>query len=256
MKANDFLSIYTADGLVKTLAAGIKASDSSSLRIKGLQGSLDAVLIAACFKLHPQDYWIVLQEREEANYFLNDLQNLLGREILFFPLSYRRPYEYDEIENANVLQRTETLNKLATKTRPEIVITYPEALGEKVITRRSLSSKTFTIKKGEQLDVAFLEEFLHDADFEKTDFVYEAGQLAVRGGIVDVYSFSHELPYRIELFGNEVDSIRSFEPGSQLSVETLEWVNLVPNLQNTLVKEERQSLLEFIAPQAKLWFKD
>lgn len=256
VKANDFLSIYTADGLVKTLAAGIKASDAPTLRLKGLQGSLDAVLIAACFKLHPQDYWIVLQEREEANYFLNDLQNLLGREILFFPLSYRRPYEYDEIENANVLQRTETLNKLATKTRPEIVVTYPEALGEKVITRRSLSSKTFTIAKGEQLDVAFLEEFLHDADFEKTDFVYEAGQFAVRGGIVDVYSFSHELPYRIELFGNEVDSIRSFEPGSQLSVDTLESVNLVPNLQNTLIKEERQSLLEFIAPQAKLWLKD
>lgn len=256
MTANDFLSIYTADGLIKTVAAGIKASTSSTIRIKGLQGSLDAVLLAACFKLHPQDYWIVLQEREEANYFLNDLQNLLGHEILFFPMSYKRPYEYDEVENANIMQRTETLNKLATKTRPEIVVTYPEALGEKVITKRSLSAKTFSITKGEQLDISFLEEFLHDADFEKTDFVYEAGQFAVRGGILDVYSYSHELPYRVELFGNEVDSIRSFEPGSQLSVESLNQVNLVPNLQGALIKEERQSILEFIPPQTRLWFKD
>lgn len=238
------------------MAAGIKASSASTLRIKGLQGSLDAVLIAACFKLHPQDYWVVLQDRDEANYFLNDLQNLLNREVLFFPLSYKRPYEYDEIENANVLQRTETLNKLATKTKPEIVVTYPEALGEKVITKRSLTSKTFTIKKGERLDIAFLEEFLHEADFEKTDFVFEAGQFAVRGGIVDVFSFSHELPYRLELFGDEVDSIRSFEPGSQLSVDVVDVVNLVPNLQTTLVKEERQSILEFVSPQTRWWFKD
>lgn len=256
VKANDFLSIYTADGFIKTVAAGIKAPDPTNIKIKGLQGSLDAILLAASFKLHPQDYWVVLQDRDEAFYFLNDLQNLLSREILFFPLSYRRPYEYDEVENANILQRTETLNKLANKTKPEIVVTYPEALGEKVITRRSLTAKTFTIKKGERLDVAFLEEFLHDADFEKTDFVYEAGQFAVRGGIVDVYSFSHELPYRIELFGDEVDSIRSFEPGSQLSVDVVDYVNLVPNLQSTLVKEERQSIFDFIAPSTRLWFKD
>jgi transcription-repair coupling factor (superfamily II helicase) len=256
LKASDFLTLYTSDGLIKTVAAGIKASSATNIRIKGLQGSLDAVIVAACFKLHPQDYCVVLQDREEAYYFLNDLQNLLHREVLFFPMSYKRPYEYDEIENANVLQRTETLNKLATKTKPEIVVTYPEALGEKVITKRSLSSKTFTIKKGERLDVAFLEEFLQDADFEKTDFVYEAGQFSVRGGILDVYSFSHELPYRIELFGDEVDSIRSFEPGSQLSVETLDAVNLVPNLQTSLSKEERQTFLEFISPQTRLWFKD
>ena len=156
LKASDFLSIYTADGFIKTVAAGIKASSPLPLRIKGLQGSLDAIVLAACFKLHPQDYWVVLQDRDEAGYFLNDLQNLLGQEALFFPMSYKRPYEYDEIENANVLQRTETLNKLATKTKPQLVVTYPEALCEKVITRRSLSSKTFTIKKGEQLDVPFL----------------------------------------------------------------------------------------------------
>ncbi len=256
MKASDFLSMYTADGFVKTVAAGVAASTPQNVRIKGLHGSLDSVYVAASFKLHPADYWIVLQDREEAQYFLNDLQNLLNREILFFPMSYKRPYEYDEVENANVLQRTETLNKLANKTKPEIVVTYPEALGEKVITRRTLSSKTFTVTKGENLDVNFLEEFLHESGFEKTDFVYEAGQFAVRGGIVDVFSFSYELPYRIELFGSEIDSIRSFEPGSQLSVDVVETINLVPNLQSVLHKDDHQVITEFISPKTICWIKD
>jgi transcription-repair coupling factor (superfamily II helicase) len=256
LRATDFLTIYRADGFVKTVAAGIKAPDQKSIRIKGLSGSLDAILLAASFKLHPQDYLVVLQEREEAAYFQNDLQNLLEREVLLFPMSYKRPYEFDEIENANILMRAEVLNRLANKTSSEIIVTYPEALSEKVINKRSLASNTFTITVKEKLDLAFLEEFLHNYDFEKTDFVYEAGQFAIRGGIVDVFSFAHELPYRIELFGDEVDSIRSFEPGSQLSVDPHEKISIIPNVQTRLVQEERQSLLEFISPTTILWFKD
>src|SRR5690606_15458289 len=163
--------------------------------------------------LHPRDYLVILQDREEAAYFLNDLQNLLEREILLFPMSYKRPYEFSDVENANILMRAEVLNRLASKRGNEVVVTYPDALGEKVINKRSLANNTFTIRMREKLDLAFLEDFLHSYDFEKTDFVYEAGQFAVRGGIVDVFSFAHELPFRIELFGDEVDSIRSFEPG-------------------------------------------
>lgn len=256
MKANDFLSIYKADGLIKTVAEGIRASKPQNIRVKGLSGSLDAVLVATTFKLHPQDYIVVLQDREEAAYFQNDLQNLLDREVLLFPMSYKRAYEYDETENANILMRAEILNRLAGKTTPEILVTYPEALSEKVINKRSLASNTFTVKLGEKLDIAFLEEFLHNYDFEKTDFVYEAGQFAVRGGIIDIFSFANDLPCRIELFGDEVDSIRTFEPGSQLSVTKLDKVNIIPNVQTKLVQEERQSLLEYIAADTKLWFKD
>ena len=186
---------------MKTVAAGISAPSPSNIRLKGLSGSLDAIVVAAVFKLHPNDNVIVLQDREEASYFLNDLQNLLEREIFLFPMSYKRPYEFHETENANILMRAEVLNKLASKTSSEIIVTYPEALSEKVINRRSLASNTFTVKLGERLDMAFLEDFLHTYDFEKTDFVYEAGQFAVRGGIVDIFSFAHELPFRIELFG-------------------------------------------------------
>ncbi|HEY9487468.1 MAG TPA: DEAD/DEAH box helicase, partial [Chryseosolibacter sp.] len=256
MRASDFLSIYRADGFIKTVAAGIKAPSSSNVRLKGLSGSLDAVVLAATFKIHPQNYLVVLQDKEEAAYFLNDLQNLLEKEILLFPMSYKRPYEFNEIENANILMRAEVLNRLASDTGAEIIITYPDALSEKVINKRSLASNTFTIKLGEKLDMAFLEDFLHTYDFEKTDFVYEAGQFSVRGGIVDIFSFAHELPFRIELFGDEVDGIRSFEPGSQLSVEFQEAINIIPNVQTKLIKEERQSFLDFISADTCLWFKD
>lgn len=256
VRASDFLSIYRADGFVKAVAAGIRAPKQKHLSIKGLSGSLDAVILAACFKLHPQDYLVILHDREEAAYFQNDLHNLLDREVLLFPMSYKRPYEFDDIENANILMRAEVLNHLANKKTPDIIITYPEALGEKVINKRSLATNTFRIALGDKLDVAFLEEFLHGYDFERTDFVYEAGQFAVRGGIIDIFSFANEMPYRIELFGDEVDSIRSFEPGSQLSVGSHDDVNIIPNVQTRLVQEERQSLLEFIAADTRIWVKD
>ncbi|MEP6734358.1 MAG: transcription-repair coupling factor [Chryseolinea sp.] len=256
MKANDFLGIYCADGYIKTLAAGIAAPKFHQIKIKGLAGSLDALVLAAAFKIHPQEYLVILHDKDEASYFQNDLQNLLGREVFIFPMSYKRPYEYDEIENANILMRTEVLSKLASKSAPEIIVSYPEALSEKVINKRSLSTNTFTVALKEKLDVSFLEEFLHTYDFEKTDFVYEAGQFAVRGGIIDIFSFAYELPCRIELFGNEVDSIRTFDPGSQLSVDALQKVSIIPNIQSKLMQEERQSFLDFISPQTRIWYKD
>lgn len=257
VKAHEFLSIYRADSLVQTLAEGIRTSVHANIRIKGLHGSLDAVVFAAVFKSVRSSHLIIAEDKEEASYLLNDLQHLLGeKEVLFFPMSYKRPYEYDEIENANILMRAEVLNLLSNHPEGNVIVTYPEAVSEKVINKKSLATNTFLIKKGEVLDRAFLEEFLHSYDFEKTDFVYEAGQFAIRGGIIDVFSFAHEYPYRIELFGDEVDSIRSFDPGSQLSVEALDKINLMPNVQTRLVQEERQSLLEFVSPSTRVWIKD
>jgi transcription-repair coupling factor (superfamily II helicase) len=155
LRAQDFLNIYCADGLIKTVAAGIHTPKNPNLRIKGLSGSFDSVITASTFKLHPHDYIIVLQDKEEAAYFQNDLQSLLGKEILLFPMSYKRPYEFLEIENANILMRAEVLNRLAEKTKPEIIVTYPEALSEKVINKRSLASNTFTVKLKERLETLF-----------------------------------------------------------------------------------------------------
>ncbi len=257
LKAADFLSIYKADGLVQTLSEGIRTFKPQTIRVKGIHGSLDAITVAAVAPATRASHVVVMQDKEEAAYFMNDLQNLLGqKDVLLFPMSYKRPYEYDETENANILMRAEVLNAFSNHPDSQIIITYPEALSEKVINKKSLASNTFVVKVGEQLDLAFLEEFLHTYDFEKTDFVYEAGQFAIRGGIIDVFSFAHELPYRIELFGDEVDSIRTFDPGFQLSVETLDKVSLMPNVQTRLVQEQRQSFFDFIPNHTRIWVKD
>ena len=177
LRAHDFLAIYKADSLVQTLAEGIRTSNTAAIRIKGLTGSLDSIVFASVHKSCKGPHVIILHDKEEAAYFLNDLQNLLGeKEILFFPMSYKRPYEYDETENANILMRAEVLNHLSHHPESQIIVTYPEALSEKVINKKSLASNTFVVKKGESLDREFLEEFLHSCDFEKTDFVFEPGQ--------------------------------------------------------------------------------
>ncbi len=242
---------------MQNLAEGIRTSKTTALRVKGLSGSLDSVIFSTVYKSTRATHVIILHDKEEAFYVLNDLQNLLGeKEILFFPMSYKKPYEYNETENANILMRAEVLNFIGTNPDSQIIVTYPEALSEKVINKKSLASNTFVVMKGEKLDHTFLEEFLHEYDFEKTDFVYEPGQFAIRGGIIDVFSFAHDLPYRIELFGDEVESIRSFDPGSQLSVTSLDKVSLMPNVQTRLVLEERQSFFEFIPANARIWIKD
>jgi transcription-repair coupling factor (superfamily II helicase) len=257
VKAQDLVVLYRADSLVKTLTEGIRTPAPHAFHLAQVHGSLDALLLAAVSKSFRSTHVVVLPDKEDAAYFLNDLQHLCGnKDVLFFPMSYKRPYEYDETENANILMRAEVLAELSAHPEGRLVVTYPEALSEKVITKKSLAANTFVVKKGEKLDTQFLEEFFHEYDFEKTDFVYEAGQFAVRGGIIDVFSYAHELPFRIELFGQEVDSIRSFDPGSQLSVETLNVVSLMPNVQTRLVQEERQSLLEFISAHTRLWLRD
>ena len=257
MRAADFLSLYQSDSLVQNLAEGIRASSSKPLHLKGLTGSLDAVIVASLHRSIRSTHLVILDDKDLASAFFSDVQNLLNdKEVLFFPMSYKRPYEYEETENANVLMRAEALNRLSTSSGSQFIVTYPEALSEKVITKQSLASNTFQVETKSKLDREFLEEFLFSYDFEKTDFVYEAGQFAVRGGIIDVYSFSHDLPYRIELFGDEVESIRSFDPGSQLSVDVVDKVSLMPNVQTRLIKEDRQSLLEFLPPVIKIWIKD
>ncbi|GAB2800236.1 transcription-repair coupling factor [Rhabdobacter roseus] len=254
------MTLYRGDSYVDLLTNQIASKEPTDahVQIKGLLGSLDAVMAATLHKKVPRPALYVLSDREEAAYFQNDLQNLLGKEeVLFYPTSYKRPYQYEEVENANVLMRAEILNKLnVAKPAPLQIVTYPEALFEKVINKRSLLANTFTVKVGEKLDPAFLTEFLNSYGFEITDFVFEAGQFSVRGGILDVYSFASEYPYRIELFGDEVESIRSFDPDTQLSVESVKQINIIPDIQQKLVHETREPFLDFLPGATVLWFKD
>ena len=258
MKVNDLLKLYKEDGLIQTIGECIKPNESKHLHLKGLVGSLDAVVAAAVYKLNHQNHLFIIPDKEAAAYFHNDLQNLMGeKEVLFFPTSYRRPYQFEETENANILVRAEILNRINHKSSAgELIVTYPEALTEKVINKKSLVSNTFTLKKGDAFDVAFISELLLTYDFEKADFVYEAGQFAVRGGIVDIYSYAHDLPYRIELFGDEVESIRTFDPVSQLSEDEIREINIIPNIQTKLLQEVRESFLDYLPRNTKVWLKD
>ncbi len=258
MNYKEFISLYTTDGYIQTLVEHIKPNEKQHIQLRGLHGSLDAVIAAAIYQLSFQNYLFVMHDREEAAYFYNDLQNLIpAREVLLYPSSYKKPYDIEETDNANILFRAEILNRINYKhSRGELIVTYPEALTEKVINQRSLLQHTITINTGSSVNLKSLAETLFSYDFEKTDFVYEAGQFSIRGGIFDIFSYANELPYRMELIGNEVESIRTFNPESQLSVDHIKNIHLIPNIQTKLLDESRESFLSFLPRNTKVFIKD
>ena len=186
--------------------------DPKEIRINGLIGSSWSLVLSALFKSSEEPYLVVFEDKEEAAYYLNDLEALINdKDVLFYPGSYRRPYQLEETNNANVLLRAEVLNRINSRRKPSLIVTYPDALFEKVVTRKELQRNTLKLKTGDLLSLDFLNETLFEYHFKRVDFVTEPGEFSVRGGIVDVFSFSHDEPYRIEFFGDEVDSIRSFD---------------------------------------------
>ncbi len=258
LEKKSFLSLYQSDPFVQTLADTISTNRKGNYQFKGLSGSLDMVVFSSIYKITKGCHVIVAHDKEEAAYLNNDIQELLGENITYyFPSSYKRPYQFDEIENANVLQRAEVLNKILVQERENpIIITYAEALYEKVINKRSLKENTFLATVGEKVDLEFIAELLNTYDFEKTDFVFEPGQFAIRGGILDIFSYANELPFRLELFGKEIESIRTFDPETQLSLEKIDQISIIPNVQTKLLQEQRQSFLEFLPANTLMWFKD
>ncbi len=259
MRVRDFITLYREDGLVQNFLAKASelAGQPSHLQCRGLVGSLDAVIAAVTFLRQPCTQLFILHDKEEAAYFLNDLQNLLdNQEVSFFPMSYKKPYQFEETENANVVQRAEVLNLLNSQNDNQLIVSYPEALTERVISKKTLVQNTFPVKTGDKLDGNFVSEFLINYQFDKTDFVYEPGQFSIRGGIIDVFSFANNLPYRIELFGDEVESIRTFNPDTQLSVATVDQITLVPNLSSKLLQQQWVSFLEYLPADTTVWVKD
>ena len=227
------------------------ALDHGSVFAAGLVGSKHSFLVKSLFEQHNATLIWVLNDKEEAAYYLNDLEMLLADTPIFFPSSYRRPYATDETENANVLMRAEVLQKIKNTPR-QLVITYPEALSEQVLTPKELQRKTLSIKKGDALSLDFVNETLFDFGFKRVDFVSEPGEFAVRGGILDVHSYSHEEPFRIEFFGDEIDTIRSFDVASQRSTQALNAIQLLANIEQKELDEKRQSLLSFIERESMI----
>ncbi|MBS1531751.1 MAG: transcription-repair coupling factor [Bacteroidetes bacterium] len=257
MNIRDILERYKADERVTAVAQALNAGKNPRVQLRGLVGSGDAtVAVALYFLLHPHMIF-VLPDREEASYFQADLENLTGKEILLFPSSYRKAFEFTQPDSSNVLARAEVLNELNHSSEfGRIIVTYPEAMAEKVIDRASLEKNTLEIAVGNKLSIDFINEFLVEYDFERVDFVYEPGQFSVRGGIVDIFSFSHDLPYRVEFFGDFIESIRTFEIESQLSVEQVKSITIVPNVQSKFLTEHNISLLEYVDPGTQIWIKD
>lgn len=251
------LRLYAEHPLHQKLQAAL-VDPQGRVALRGLSGSLPAVLAAACWQDNHQTLLLVLNEREEAAYFYNDLHNLLpDKDILFFPASYRKYYDPEGLDSGNVLQRAEVLNQLNhKKRRGELIVTYPEALAEKVVNKFTITKNTIDIRVKDILKIDFLTEMLVEYGFEREDFVYEPGQYSIRGGIIDVFSFAHDLPYRIELFGDEVESIRTFDPESQLSVKSIHHLSLIPNVQTHLLMESRESMLHFIPEETVVWIRD
>ncbi|MCA6363422.1 MAG: transcription-repair coupling factor [Bacteroidetes bacterium] len=246
---------YAADTQVRELTAAFGETQPARVHLRGLAGSLPAVIAAAVMRETPLSHMFVLPDKEAAAYFLNDLETLLtttneaGDEkleipLVFFPASYRRPYQIEETDNANVLLRAEVLDRIRRDGRA-VVVTYPQALSEKVVTRQLLAKNTLELKRSEKVSIAFVTDLLFEYGFEHVDYVYEAGQYAVRGGIVDVFSFANEHPYRIEFFGDEVDSIRTFDPLTQLSLKNLDRLTIIPNVQGKLLAESRESFFDY-----------
>lgn len=257
MKLSDILKAYQQHADIQLFATELRKTKSDKYHLKGLAGSQSSFLIAALWRLVHRNVVIVLNDKEEALYYHNDLQQLLPKkEIFFFPASYKRPYQIEEVDNANVLQRAELLNELNhTRTGRQVIVTFAEALNEKVVNKQSLVANTFDLKKGEEIQLDDIVEILEEYGFEREDFVYEPGQYAVRGGILDVFSFAHELPYRIELFGDEIEKIKTFEPANQITVDELDRISLIPNVQRSLMMETKVSFLEYISPTSLIFTK-
>ncbi len=229
----------------------------AKIHAKGLVGSALSFVIANTFKQLDRPFLLIFNDKEEAAYYLNDLEHLIGdKNVLFYPGSYRRPYQLEETDNANVLLRAEVLNRINSRKKPAVIVTYPDALFEKVVTRKELDRSTLKISLGDQLSIDFVNEVLFEYKFKRVDFVTEPGDFSVRGGIIDVFSFSNDEPYRIEFFGDEVDSIRSFDVETQLSTDRVKKIAIMPNVENKKLQEVRASFLDYIAQKTLVFVKN
>lgn len=255
LEVQDLLKQYAAHPQVAALNTLLKNKTSRNIFLKGLNGSGAAMIIASLFSKRRGSYVCVLNDLEDAGYFYHDLVQLTGGDgIYFFPSAYRRAIKYGHVDPANEILRTEVLSTLQDPTAPFIIVTYPEALAEKVISREVLKENTLKISVSERLDNMFVSDVLDEYGFELVDYVYEPGQYAMRGSILDVFSFSYEFPYRIDFFGNEVETIRSFDVETQLSKEKLDSIYIVPEM--TKGNRTNSSLLDSLPSETLLASKD
>lgn len=262
MSVSNLLEKYKNSPRLFSIADRLSFAPSQKIYIKDLRGSASQFVAAAAF-LHPslsqQNHLFICNDAEDAAYFHNTLESLTqALNIHYFPSSFKTRKNFQLLNASHVMLRTEALTRFSGSfvNRGGALVTYPEALFEKVVVPKAIAENIIYVKAGDVLDVDGLLRRMVDFGFERTDFVYEPGQFAVRGGILDIYSFGNEKPYRIELFGNDVDSIRIIDPETQLSERRLLQVSIIPNVATEFEDEEKVSLLEFLPENTVIWIQD
>lgn len=258
MEIKDIVGIYASTPQAKALVKSLEKKSAKTLFLQGLVASSAPVFFASLAKKLKRVVLFILQDADEAGYFYHDLTQILGDDnVLFYPSGYRRAVKYGQRDAASDILRTEVLsrlNRVSVSSGSLYIVTSPSAVAELVVSKKRLDSRTLSLKVGQTIDIVGIEKTLREFGFEETDYVYEPGQFAVRGSILDVYSFSSELPFRVDFFGDDIDTIRTFEVESQLSHDKLEQIDIVPEL--ATLTEEKIPFLQFLPDSALLVMKD
>ncbi len=255
MKLDSILQTYQTSPKIQEVKQLL--TKNLHIGLQNLRASATGFVLNALHQQLEKPLLLIFDNKEEAAYYYNDLQRIAGEnKVLFFPESYRRAYQIEETDNANVLLRSKVLNHLQSRQKPQIVVSYPAALFEKVVLKKELQRNTLKIKTGDKLSMDFLYDVMFEYHFEQVDFVSQPGEFAIRGGILDVYSFGDDQPYRIELFGDEIESIRSFDIETQLSENKLKSIQIIPNLSNKILIQKRQSFLDYIKKNSLIYLKN
>lgn len=254
---DQLISHFINSDTFTSLEVLLKSGKHSRCLINNLQGSLKAIFTSMLKSTFRKDILFITPFNEEAAYVFDDIRAVEGDEsVLYFPPSLKKPYEFEETDNANILHRAETLAKITTAKHPKIVVASADAIFEKVISQKSFASRLIEVQVGMPLGIDFLNETLFEYGFERVDFVTDPGQFSIRGGIVDVFSYVTENPYRIEFFGDQVESIRLFHIDSQLSFEKVDKAVLLPNIENKTLREERIFLLDLLGNDTLVVLQD
>ncbi|MBL7938942.1 MAG: DEAD/DEAH box helicase, partial [Flavobacteriales bacterium] len=261
---SDLLSLYRSDARIARVAEGLREK-AARVQIAGTIGSSQALIASSVIEQRGGVHVFVLTDREEAAYFLNDFEALRGKDkesrkakdedTFFYPAPSRSPYDPEGHHDGERVSRTEVLEALMKKPERLILVTYPEALVPLVMGQEEMQSNTLTVKRHEELPIDTLQEWLEETGFSRVEFVYEPGQFSIRGGIVDVFSYGSDKPYRIELYGDNVESVRRFDPQDQLTVEFLAEAVIVPDLQDEDAARQ-QNFFAQLPEDAVLWLRD
>jgi len=251
------LETYRDDARTAQILEHFDTETPTRLFLPGMIGAQACFVLTGAYLNDNRNMMLIASDKEEAAYLQNNLSGMLeSKTILFFPDSFKKPASFEEINKNNVLMRAETVNKLISHQSGNIIVTYPEALFEKVVAPKVLNKSKIEVTLNEKLDVDFLMELLFEHHFERVDFVYEPGQFSIRGGIVDVFSFGNDQPYRIELFDDEVESIRTFDVHDQLSIKNIAKVVIIPNIQSHFDKKDKRPLLDILPSDTAIWVVD